>query len=413
MSRIKEMLKPIVLPILESAEDRRATRYLKKLSERKHPKGKPMKIGFIVFEPEVWDKLDRIYQELVARDDTEVKMIIVPSYDQKLALTKEYGKELDFFKAIDPEAILACGKDGDWIDISRDGYDYIFYQDPYNAHMPPPLRSDHVVKFAKICYIPYGYVGSAAFNEGVTNKPFFRNVYCEFTDIEEIRDIQNTQFKENVEKGYQRFVRMGYPAIMDLYNPEPDSRIKRILWTPRWSYDPQIGGSNFFENKDHILDLADQYPDVSIRIRPHPMMFRNFINEGRMTEEEKEAYLQKLKEKHIEISQGKALKDDLLNADLLITDYSSIIPQFLMTGKPVIYCQSTLQLNSTFTDYTRGMYMTENWTQAESALTALLKGEDPLRETRQRIIAQLVKENENAAKRITEYLIRDYADSAE
>mgnify|MGYP006898305653 CR=1 FL=1 len=60
--------------------------------------------------------------------------------------------------------------------FKKEGYDYIFYQDPYNEHMPPTLRSDNVVRFAKICYVPYGFVGSNDLSHIVTNKAFFRNV---------------------------------------------------------------------------------------------------------------------------------------------------------------------------------------------------------------------------------------------
>ena len=155
--------------------DKKAEKFLKNNAKKTHDKNELMKVGFIVFEPETWDKLNPIYNELKLREGIEVKIIIVPSFDQELKITTHYGKKLNYFKKLDNDSILAY-QNSRWIDIEKEGYDYIFYQDPYNEHMPPTLRSDNVVRFAKICYVPYGFVGSNDLSHIVTNKAFFRNV---------------------------------------------------------------------------------------------------------------------------------------------------------------------------------------------------------------------------------------------
>ena len=408
MSFIKQCAKAICLPVIEKYNDKRAEVFLRKLNSKTHEKGKPMKVGFIVFEPETWDKQDKVYRELKANSDIETKLIVVPSFDKELKVTKEYGNEWTFFHSIDNQAIRACGEDGRWTDLSEGGFDYIFYQDPYNEHMPTELRSNRMVKYSKICYIPYGYVGSDVFNQGVTNKDFYRNVYCAFTDIEEVCGLLNQKFAKNVKNGIQRFLRLGYPALMDYYNTKQKEKISRILWTPRWSYHPEVGGSNFFENRDGFVSLADRYPDLSLCIRPHPMMFMNFIREGLMTESEKEVFLRTLKDKKIDYSQGRELREDLGEADVLITDYSSIIPQFYMSGKPIIYCTSCIKLNKTFVRLSEGMYIADNWNQVEAYLDELIKGNDSLADVRQKIIKDMVEENKDAAERITACLINDY-----
>ena len=76
-------------------------KYLKNNVKKMHSKNKLMKVGFIVFEPETWDKLNPVYNELKSRKGIEVKIIIVPSFDQALKITTHYGKELNYFKKID------------------------------------------------------------------------------------------------------------------------------------------------------------------------------------------------------------------------------------------------------------------------------------------------------------------------
>lgn len=181
---IKTLLKKPLRVVKKILLNTRTNYYLKKNSQRVSHGEKKIKIGFIVFEPETWDKLDAVYTELKSREDVICELIIVPSYDQELELTTHYGKELQFFRNKTSDVLLAYTNENGWLDISKNGYDYVFYQDPYNAHMPKNLKSSTVVKFTKICYIPYGFSGSNNFNEGNTNPDFFRNVYFEFVDTE-------------------------------------------------------------------------------------------------------------------------------------------------------------------------------------------------------------------------------------
>jgi len=404
----------IIRKILSSIKnwilDIRSTFYLKKVKRKGHSASKKMKVGFVVFEPETWDKLSPIYNSLKNNENIVVNLIIVPSYDQELRVTTQYGKELAFFENIDSKAFLAYNN-GTWINIKRENYDYIFYQDPYNNHMPFKLKSSHVVKFSKICYIPYGYTGSNDFNEGNTNKSFFRNVYYEFVDVIEIKNILCERYKQNVEKGLQHFVNYGYPSFEQIDLIQSMHKIKKILWTPRWSYEPKIGGSHFFEYKEKIVSLAKTYPLINVAIRPHPMMFNNFINNGLMDKDEKENYCDKLKENDIEISQGLDLETEFCKTDLLITDWSSIIPMFFLTGKPIIYCVSDIELNLECSLISEGMYLAYSWDDIEKHVKDLIQGNDYLFDKRNMIIKKMQKEHRGATERIINELYNDYVNS--
>lgn len=412
MKKSNKSIKAVFDLTIDILLDLRASFFLKKNVRKKHEKSKPLKIGFIVFEPETWDKLNPIYKRLCEMKNVDVKMIVVPSFDQELKLTTTYGKELEFFESIDSNLIKACDNKGNWIDISKEGYDYIFFQDPYNAHMPPGLKGRDVVKYSKICYIPYGYVGSEVFYENNTNKSFFRYVYCEFVDIEEIRKIIIEKFKRNVKKGYQKFVRLGYPALLEFADYKKNSSIKKILWTPRWSYDPVIGGSNFLEYKEGFVSLRSMFPEMNLCIRPHPMMFKNFINKGIITEKDKNGFVALSKENNIQISEGKALREDFYDTDILITDFSTIIPEFFMTGRPIIYCASNIKLNASYARIAQGMYVAKNWDEVECFLNRIISGDDYLSAKRQEIIKELYAENNGAADRIVNYILDDYNKTA-
>lgn len=64
------------------------------------------------------------------------------------------------------------------------------------------MRSDNVVRFAKICYVPYGFVGSNDLSHIVTNKAFFRNVTYGFLDTQNNFKILTNRYKNNIKKDY-------------------------------------------------------------------------------------------------------------------------------------------------------------------------------------------------------------------
>ena len=388
--------------------DKKAEKFLKNNAKKTHDKNELMKVGFIVFEPETWDKLNPIYNELKLREGIEVKIIIVPSFDQELKITTHYGKELNYFKKLDNDSILAY-QNSRWIDIEKEGYDYIFYQDPYNEHMPPTLRSDNVVRFAKICYVPYGFVGSNDLSHIVTNKAFFRNVTYGFLDTQNNFKILTNRYKNNIKKGLQHFNIMGYPAYEKFFEyAKANNEIKKILWAPRWTYDEKIGKSHFFEYKDKFNELSKKYPNILFTIRPHPMMFSNFIKSGLMTEEEFLHYKKELELLGIELSLNKDVSEDLKTTDILISDFSSIIPMFYFMNKPVIYTDADMALNEEYCIIMDNSYIADNWNKVREYIDDLVNGIDLKSSQRYADIKEQYKLHHEASRKIVDCLVNDY-----
>lgn len=408
-----KLFKNIHRKIKEKIKDSRARYYISKIIKRKTNLNRKIRVGFIVFEPETWDKLQPVYEEFKTRDNIETVIVIVPSFDQEFRIIKKYGRELEYFKKIDILAIEACDKNGTWIDASKLNLDYVFYQDPYNDHIPKALNSNTFVKYSKICYIPYGFSGSDIFNAGNTNKDFFRNVYFAFLDTIEVEQILKEQFKNNVQLGYQHFIRIGYPALSK-YAKETKSvvnykkNIRNVLWTPRWSYDKILGGSHFLEYKDKFCNLVIKNKKIGYIFRPHPMMFKNLINNKMLTDFEKEDFLKILKDNLVIYSFRNDLSLDFKEADVLITDYSSIIPLFFLTKKPIIYCKSSIPLNSFYSELEKGMYVANSWEDVEKYLFTLYSDGDYLYSTREKIIKNILLENKDSEIRIVNTIIADF-----
>jgi hypothetical protein len=371
--------------------------------------GKVIRVGFIVSEPETWDKLNTVYDEMNGRDNFNLFIIVVPSSDEDLSLGNKYSYELDFFKEKYENVLPAYDGYGNTVNIKLLNLDYVFYQDPYNIHYPKKLQSDKVAKYTKICYIPYGYTISGNFsNLLLYNRSFFRCVYRFYADNKSVHNTMKRVFGNNYTKGLQKVFNIGYPSLeYYLGLREQEYTVKNITWAPRWTYDKNTGGSHFIEYKDSFCELKKEYTDISFTIRPHPMMFANMVQTSKMTEDEVDDYKELLKKYKIVIDDKSPIDSVIKYTDILISDISSIIPQFFATGKPVIYCRSTLPCNEEFSKMLEGIYVADCWEDVRKYVTEIVSGNDYLQEKRIKILdSELFTVHIGATSRIVDSLLQ-------
>ena len=408
----KEALQKAVRHLLreskEQYEDLRSNHYLKMVTKEKKDLKKQVNIAFIVQMSEIWDKEEPVYAAIKEDPRFSATMIVVPPYDQ-INQSVETDYTNNYFLANYPEAIKAY-QNNSWIAIDNH-YDYVFYQRPYDHYLPMPLRSRTAVKVTKCCYIPYGYTGSDAFNGGSTNRIFFRNLYLGFPESAHMAQAFKKRYRGKEARSLHKICFCGFPALTPYFNLKPTNECRRILWTPRWSYAPQIGGSHFLEYKETIINFKKESPEVGVTFRPHPLLFGEMVSSALMSKQEVNVFLEYIAKNGITYDNGCPIFETLQNTDILITDYSSVIIQFFLTGRPIVYCESDIVLNDDFKRLAEGMYIVHNEEELIVAMKSLSKGIDPLRARRQKIIAELRKEHEDATSRIIETVLKDYQDS--
>lgn len=404
---IKNIIKKIVRKAGMAADDAAQNvitgRLLRKQNLTKGNTARPVRVGFLVQMPEIWDKEEPVYRQMLSDQRFDVSLVVVPPFDRvrdKVGTTYENNYFLKEYK----EAITAYQGRG-WIDL-HDRFDYIFFQRPYDEYLPEELQSRNVVKYAKCCYIPYAFSGADVFNGGNTNKRFFRNFYFSFPESEYMTQLLKKEFSPN--DRLHHFEYLGYPALAPYYDIGNSRQSRNILWTPRWSYDPKIGGSTFLENKDAILQIQEMYPGDRITFRPHPLMFGELELKKRMTREEIISFQQAIAAAGIIYDTGDPIVSAIRDADILITDYSSIIIQYFITGKPVIYCEGGIKLNSVFEAMSEGFYIARDKDDIIKYINMLKNGNDELADKRKQIIADHLEGHRTAAKKITERIYSDY-----
>lgn len=386
-----------------SLKKKRSEHYILRLLNRKS-NNNTINVAFLVQMPEIWDKEAPVFESMLSDTRFNARLIVVPGYDFAKKQLNDYGKELDYFvNKYGNECIVKAHKDNHWIDLKQFCFDYVFYQRCWENYLPEQYHTKNVVKYSKTCYIPYAvglFDGTSYYR-----KSFFNNLYLCFCSTKE-------QVAFHVQDTNRKIVFCGCPIIeryADIAKNLASSGKKTVLWTPRWTDDAFFGGSTFFKNMYNILELKEIHSDIDLVLRPHPLTFPNAVKNGKMTEENVNDYKNRVKSSGAVFDSNTFIEDSLFSTDILITDYSSIVWEYFILGKPIIYCTDTdIDFEEVYKKIAKVVYKANDWEEIKKITSMLLSGEDPMYSKRIKLVEEIVKENENATKRIIDYIVEDF-----
>lgn len=379
----------------------------------------PVRVVFICQYIPAWNKAKPVYDKMAADSRFEPHILCLPDRFSDGVLTDPENLEnptYDYYRSQGYPAINALVGENQWYDLQSLQPDFVFYLRPYDFYMPAQYTSAAVSRYAKLCVILYGIIITQEDAELLISPQFFRNVSYYFAEIPYAARFNRKRFPLSHLLGLRKSPCCGIPAmdsILEAKDIPTDAwdfagdRF-RILWTPRWTTDLKLGGSNFFTYKDWILDYARENADVACLLRPHPLTFDNFIRTGEMTEAEVADYKARCAAlPTADIDTRKEYGNTFWQSNVLISDYSGILPEYFFTGKPLIFCRSNFLLEPTdfMEEMMRGWYVVENREQLEDVLAMLRRGEDPLQEKRQLLIPKLFGDrSDDPAEKITAML---------
>lgn len=375
---------------------------LKKEKKIQHEK---IRVGFVAQIAWSWDKLQPLYEYLKECEIFETYLYVVPEDDFKTHDIIPDYKDNYFVKKY-PESICLLSKDGSCMDIIRDELDYLFYQRPFDYRIPKSIRSSRMVHYTRCCYLPYGFTASDAFDGNNFYNEFFDNQYLLFMDSKYMRDKFRKRYQYSFKKGIKKIEYLGYPAL-EKYIQWGEEELARgyITWTPRWSFDAKQGGSTFLLYKDNFLKFTEEYPGKYL-FRPHPLIHAELISQGILTEKEWRNYLCRLEKNGVLIDTTSAIDDILRKTELLITDFSTIIGNFLMMGRPIIYCDNGIVFNKVYQEIEKTLYIAHEWSDVRAITNKIMDGIDPMKSVRKQYIEKY-KGYSGASERIANYIKKD------
>lgn len=404
------------------AEARSIQAYFNFKQERRIQRtGDKIRVGFMCQYIPGWGKMEPVYNRLKEDERFEVFLLCVPLHimNQELENKEDTTNDTyEYYVSHGYEAINTLVGKNQWLDLRTLNLDFLFFTRPYNNYMPKQYSSHEVSKYTKICVLLYAFTQLEDTYSSTLNRDFFCNVYYYFAENTHAMQKNISHFKKRHRKGIQKSVCYGMAGMEDvLRGKDAQSRSWefskqdfRVMWTPRWTTDSKLGGSNFFVYREALLDYAKGHLDMDFLFRPHPMMFENFIRTGEMTAEEVKEYKKKIEQMpNVSLDVEKEYAATVWNSSVLVSDISSFMVEYFLTGKPILYCASNMEceLAENAKELVKGCYVVCNKEEMFRVLEQLKKGEDPLRDTREKLMKPLFGENiERIPEQIVEELFR-------
>lgn len=357
-------------------------------------------IMFLIEFPQSWSVVNSIYEEAKQRKDIEVVVVAVPQL-------KSGAKETDIVNLKNPaleyltdqgiDVIKANKDDNTWVDLKSYNPEYIIYTRPYIGYYPEVYRTHKTSRYAKLIYIPYAYgmLGDKMLSVVLPEHfiCYMHRVY--FANESRMIEMKNSLvwYRQNMKK---RLMYMGFPRfdMLDLNNKKDSSDKKyTIAWMPRWSAGDDLEGqklSHFLTYKDKFIEYVSKNEDINLIIRPHPFMFSSYISQGIMTNEEVEEFRTLCANNNVTIDEKKDCFETINTADVLVADYTSLIAEYFMTGKPVVFCDSVDGLNVEGEKICSRLYNAESFDKLTSTLDMLKSGNDEMQESRKALINEFL-----------------------
>ena len=385
---------------------------VRKIKKRIKAQNKPLSIFFIVQFPEMWNSEKSIYEKMIKDSHFCTKIICVPKVIGRQEGVLQFDKKnaaYEFLSASYDECIDAHCNDK-WFDFSQVTVDYIFLQRPYDYFMPDCYSQYELSKESLLCYVPYGF----QFVNGVHldieyNDAALNNLYMVFADNIDSYNYVMEHSSYEVKSNARSILNIGYPRF-DVLKPAVRTKesLNTVLWLPRWSTEEANDASHFFDYFDKLISYFQERTDVHLIIRPHPLMFSNFIKKGILSQKEvNEIKMQVLKSNNISFDENVDYIETFKESDLLISDFTSMLIEFFSLKKPIIYCGVTNSFNSVGKKMDEGLYHADNWEELKKELNNLLNDNDRLRKTYVEIATELLGADTNIGERICSEILKD------
>ena len=282
-----------------------------------------------------------------------VKIIALPQVgdgeiisDVDLNFTKKFDKE---------DVIYPCGNKKPYkkcVDLKNYKPDFIITQNPYDmtstykGSVLEEIELKNLKKITKkIAYIVYG---PHIFHQDFCNDEKLKdNVDIVFVDSKSTKKnfIKKLKFfPENVYvSGYQNYKNVR--EKLKRFQKTDSGYRETILWLPRWALsfkdrDHYEGGSTFLSYHYFFFNYAKNNPDIKLILRPHGLLFPRGVSNKFFSQKQVDEIIAKFKSlKNVIISDHVRcpLDDDVIQADIVISDGTSALGEVIVAEKPIIY----------------------------------------------------------------------------
>ena len=218
-------------------------------------------------------------------------------------------------------------------------------------------------------------------------------------------EITKEIYEQKMENKGRNLCVTGQPYL-DYFRSCEEQEKEYIIYAPHWTVANQgISYGTFEWNGKFILEYAKAHPEQKWIFKPHPMLFKSLIDKDVMTESEVKEYYETWGKIGLKYESGDYL--DLFNkSKLLITDCSSFLGEFFLTGAPVIHLisKTATPYNETINRIIKNYYRAENLEELQQLLNKL-PDEDSMKSQRENAIKDFNNSGTTSAEKIVKDIL--------
>lgn len=372
-----------------------------------------IKVMFYCDLPSIWNSFNSLYVLLKNDERFKVDLIVFPEMENGGRLKNydmlEFCKlhELDYIEGYDKQS-------GEYVDFTNEEYDYIFLNRPYHNLRPRQYGSWILRNYSKLCHITYAtciFKGTVQDTVcGFQHLKYYDFVFAE-TDIH--KKIYLDYKKKYIDCATEVYT-VGSPKFEEILKYDYiNNNVGKftVLYTPRWNMKDST--SSFFDLYEYFFDLVKEHQEISYIFRPHPLMEEEFKKNIWKNGEWNKFIQEFAKFENANIDTSPDYLETFKKADVLISDVSSMLAEFLLTKKPIIYMHKVNDIFNEFgLELAEGYYHCNTADEVHSTLSKLMNGKDTLREKREAIINKYYYFPQNGvAEAIRDRLLNDFNQS--
>lgn len=371
-----------------------------------------VRICFVIQRTEIFTSVQTIFEQCCSNDQFDVSVMVLPRYDhgaRKIDI-ESIEKNLEFCRSLKGEFTLLNPyneQTGEFADLTPNQFDFIFLAMPYQKQYPDKYSFAYLSNIGRLCCIPYGCYfadGKTMIRFGFPHELLMHVDYM-FADVDNVYQFVNGKLclsrnRDNKPIAY----RVGYPRFDLVKRNETATSCKTFLWLPRWTISSTDNEkSSFLDYKDLFLSYFREHSELSLIIRPHPAMFENYISNGIMSQKEVEDYKNTIAEmENVVLDSNPSYSTSFDQADCVVADYTSLVIEFLLTNKPVIYLGETENMEE---DIKSSFYCCDSFDSITSSMIQLNSGKDKTVANRAKVLID-PKYKPGASARIIDVLLK-------
>ena len=335
-------------------------------------KKEKFRIVFFLSIDTEWDCLLPIYRAFVSSKNSEV---IIAADD----FPRKSGKVASEFLAEHGYPFVKSSK----YSLKKFQPHVIFITDEISVS-----RNDWIFRVgARVVYVPYGTSVSAATYSQTQqyNLPLHNSAWRIFV----AGDFAKNLYGYYCDSGNDHVLSLGHPKTEVIFSRVNNNKRTNLRYTKDnpatflWNihFNVRGGWSTWHQYATALLELFESREDVRLICRPHPFFFDSFD-----TKESREAVRRLIvNNKNTCLDEAASIADSFAKCDALITDGSSIMYDFFVTEKPMLYLRSneSFKLHKHCFDIIKSYhYIGDDFSRIDRFVDLVSSGNDALRKKR-------------------------------